>query len=102
MKKPARVLSVVFLLALLGASSVSAESGFLDLYSPQFLSGMGNSATLETPAGTLLNPSVTADRQRTTLDLSYIALTQLTPGFSWGGNVVNMGITWPTRVGVLL
>jgi len=91
--------SIVFMVAC--AFSVSAESGFLDLYSPQFLSGMGGTATLDTSEGTVYNPAVSADRQRITLDLSYLALTALTPSFNWGGNVVNMGVTWPTRVGVV-
>jgi flagellar hook assembly protein FlgD/outer membrane protein OmpA-like peptidoglycan-associated protein len=93
------VVTLIFLLA--GALSAGAESGYLDYYSPQFLGGGAGTATLETPAGTVLNPAVTADRQRVTLDASYINLSQLTPSFNWGGNIINLGITYPTRAGVL-
>jgi flagellar hook assembly protein FlgD/outer membrane protein OmpA-like peptidoglycan-associated protein len=95
----ALVLSAVLLLA--GTLTASAENSFLDLYSTQFLGGGAGTATLETPAGSVLNPAVTADRQRVTLDASWIALQQLSPGFTWGGNVVNLGITYPTNAGVL-
>ena len=101
MKNFVRSSIVIVSLLLAVASAASAESGFLDLSSPQFVGGNGGTATDDSPMGTLLNPSISADRQRTTFDLSYLALTQLTPGFSWGGNVVNLGLTWPTRVGVL-
>ncbi len=92
------VVAVLFLFA--AGAAASADSSFLDYTSPQFLSSGEESATAEIPAGTILNPAISADRQRVTFDASYIALTQLTP-FDWGGNVVNLGLTWPTRVGVL-
>ncbi len=91
---------VVVLLFLAGGVAASADSSFLDFYSPEFLSGADGTATTEIPAGTVLNPAISADRQRLTFDASYIALTQLTPSFLWGGNVVNLGVTVPTRVGV--
>ena len=78
-----------------------ADGGFLDYFSPQFLAGGAGTATLEVPMGTVLNPAISAGRQRTTLDFSYTALTQLTPSFYWGGNIANLGITYPTRAGVL-
>jgi flagellar hook assembly protein FlgD/outer membrane protein OmpA-like peptidoglycan-associated protein len=92
---------VVIGLFLAASTTATAESGFLDLSSPQFSGGNGGTATSDSPMGTLLNPSISADRQRVTIDFSYLALMQLTPGFQWGGNVVNLGLTWPTRVGVL-
>src|SRR5208282_1055311 len=100
MRNSARAALGAFLLLVAGAAFTFAENGFLDLASPVFLGGGGGTATLETPFGTLLNPAVSADRQRVTFDLSYIALTQLTPGFALGGNVVNLGVTLPTRAGV--
>jgi flagellar hook assembly protein FlgD/outer membrane protein OmpA-like peptidoglycan-associated protein len=101
MKNAFRTMTVSVLLLFASAFFASAESGFLDFYSPQFLGGGAGSATLESPAGTVLNPAVSAGRQRITLDLSYLALTQLTPSFLWGGNIFNLGITYPTRAGVL-
>ncbi|MGA2977435.1 MAG: FlgD immunoglobulin-like domain containing protein [Spirochaetia bacterium] len=100
MKHVARSAFVVVFFMLTASLSVFADNSFLDFYSPQFLGGGGETATLEAPAGTVFNPAISADKQRLTFDLSYIALTQLTP-FLWGGNVVNAGVTWPTRVGVL-
>jgi hypothetical protein len=90
----------MIVLLLMGAVFASAENGFLDLSSPVFLGGGGGTAVTETPFGTLLNPAVSADRERVTFDLSYIALTSVTPGFALGGNVVNLGFTLPTRAGV--
>jgi flagellar hook assembly protein FlgD/outer membrane protein OmpA-like peptidoglycan-associated protein len=88
-------------LFLFGAGvAASGDSSFLDFYSPQFLAGADGTTTLEAPSGTVLNPAISADKQRLTFDASYIALIQLASGFSWPGNVVNLGITWPTRVGV--
>ncbi len=99
MRDRLRVTFVTLVLLLAGGILGFAENGFLDLASPVFLGGSGGTATLETPSGTLLNPAISAGRERVTLDLSYIALTQLTP-FSLGGNVVNLGLALPTRAGV--
>jgi flagellar hook assembly protein FlgD/outer membrane protein OmpA-like peptidoglycan-associated protein len=93
----ARLAVLIFLAA---AASASADSGFLDFYSPELLAGAYGTATMEAPAGTGLNPAISADKQRMTFEASYIPLLQLYPIFSWAGNVVNVGITWPTRVGV--
>jgi len=94
-----RVASVAFVLLLAGSVGAFAENSFLDLASPVFLGGAGGTATLETPSGTLLNPAISAGRERVTLDLSYIALAQVSPLFL-GGNVVNLGLAVPTRAGV--
>jgi flagellar hook assembly protein FlgD/outer membrane protein OmpA-like peptidoglycan-associated protein len=101
MRNRARFATIMVALFLAGAVSSSAENGFLDLVSPVFLGGGGGTATLETPMGTLLNPAISAGRERVTLDLSYIALTQITPSAALGGNVVNLGLSLPTRAGVL-
>jgi flagellar hook assembly protein FlgD/outer membrane protein OmpA-like peptidoglycan-associated protein len=101
MKHVACIRSVAILCLLAAAVSASADNGFLDFYSPQFLGGGGETVSNEAPMGTVFNPAVSANRQRLTFDLSYMALTQVTPSFAWGGNVVNLGVTWPTRVGVL-
>jgi flagellar hook assembly protein FlgD/outer membrane protein OmpA-like peptidoglycan-associated protein len=101
MKNARRAWFISAVLILAAALPTFADGSFLDFYSPQFLSGGAGTASLEVPMGTVLNPAISADRQRTTLDASYIALTQLTPGFVWGGNIVNLGVTYPTRAGVL-
>jgi flagellar hook assembly protein FlgD/outer membrane protein OmpA-like peptidoglycan-associated protein len=100
MRNAIRIASVTLVLLLAGGAFVFAENGFLDLASPVFLGGGGGTANDETPMGTILNPAVSADRERTTFDLSYIALTQLTPSFNWGGHILNLGVTLPTRAGV--
>ena len=101
MRNRARIASITLTLLLAGGVLGFAENGFLDLVSPVFLGGGAGTATLETPMGTLLNPAISAGRERTTLDLSYIALTQVSPSVSLGGNVVNLGLSLPTRAGVL-
>ncbi len=98
MKKKVQGFIVVAMFAL-AAGAVHAESGFLDFYSPQFLAGMGGTANDNSPQGTVLNPAVSAGRQRVTLDLSYLALTGVSP-FAWSGNFVNAGITIPSAAGV--
>jgi len=100
MRNAGRIASVMLVLLLAGGAFAFAENGFLDLASPVFLGGGGGTATLETPSGTILNPAISAGRERVTFDLSYIALTQLTPGFVLGGDIVNLGVTLPNRAGV--
>ncbi|HVP19371.1 MAG TPA: FlgD immunoglobulin-like domain containing protein, partial [Spirochaetia bacterium] len=100
MKKHVRRLVVVAVFVI-AAGVVHAESGFLDFYSPQFLGGMGGTANLNSPQGTVLNPAVAGGKQRVTLDLSYLALTGVnrTP-VNLGGNFINAGVTIPSNVGV--
>jgi hypothetical protein len=95
-----RLVVMAFVGLCLAAAPVSAETGFYDFLSPSFMSGSANSVSLESPAATLLNPAVAGGKQRLTLDLSYIGLMDFAPLFDWGGHVVNLGITIPTRVGV--
>ena len=96
-----RFAALVFASLCLAAPSLSAETGFYDFLSPVFMGGSANSVSLESPPATVLNPAVAAGKQRMTLDLSYIGLMDLTPSaFNWGGHVVNLGITMPTKVGV--
>ena len=98
MKKKVHVIIVVGLFAI-AAGAVHAESGFLDFYSPQFLAGLGGTANLNSPQGTVLNPAVSAGKQRVTLDLSYLALSGVNP-LNWSGNFINGGITIPSAAGV--
>jgi len=99
MRKQIRVLTVACVLLVAGTALSFAENGFLDLASPVFLGGGSGTASLETPAGTLLNPAISAGRERVTVDLSYIGLTQFSP-FAWDGHVFNLGLALPTRAGV--
>jgi len=101
MKNTFRVLAAAFVMIFGGVFGAAAETGFLDFSSPEFLGGGAGTTTLETPPGTLLNPAISAGRQRVTLDFSYIALDQFDPSFKWGGHIVNLGVTVPTNVGVL-
>ena len=100
MRKAVRTTTIVLALLLVGGFAAFAENGFLDLASPVFLGGGGGTVTQEVPPGTILNPAVSADRQRLTFDLSYIALTQVAPSLALDGHVVNLGVTVPTRAGV--
>ncbi|MBN2444465.1 MAG: gliding motility-associated C-terminal domain-containing protein [Spirochaetales bacterium] len=71
-----------------------------ELYSPYFLALGLTAASFESPVGDILNPAVSGLKQRMTLDLSYIAL----PGFGdeeGFGHAANVGITIPTRAGVV-
>ncbi len=99
MKTPVRFAVSALLFFHVCIGSASAEDGFLDFYSPQFLMGAGGTATYDSPQGTVLNPAVSGGKQRVTLDLSYIALVGLgiEPGL---GNFINAGITLPSRIGV--
>ena len=96
-----RTAALCSLIIVLTAPAAWSEVGFLDFSSPLFLGLGGSAVSPDAPMATLLNPAISADRQRTILDLSYLPLVQLTPGFQWGGNVVNLGITVPTAAGVL-
>jgi flagellar hook assembly protein FlgD/outer membrane protein OmpA-like peptidoglycan-associated protein len=100
---------VVFLGGILFLGILSTASGEYDppnggeelyhLISPLFLAGGPNPVGEESPVSDRLNPAASAAQQRTTLDLSYIALTD--PGEDgWKGHVVNLGGTLPTRYGV--
>ncbi len=89
-------------LSCLCALGVWAESGLLDFSSAQILAGGEGSASLDSPQGALLNPAVSAGEQRVVLDLSWIPFVALgassQPG--WIGNIINGGVTIPTRAGV--
>ena len=89
-------------LAMLCTVGGYAESGFLDFSSAQLLAGGAGSASLDSPQGVLLNPAVSAGEQRVVLDLSWIPLLGLEagPDQGWGGNILNLGMTIPTRAGV--
>lgn len=87
-----------------------------ELYSPYFLALGLTAASFESPVGDILNPAVSGLKQRMTLDFSFIGLPRFgeVAGFegdttfgspdpiSGGfGYAANLGITYPTRAGVL-
>ncbi len=90
---------IAIVLVVVLAPAAFSDSGFLDLFSPQFLAGGGGTATINSPQGTVLNPAASGGTQRVTLDLSYIPLIGLGSETGWG-NFVNAGVTLPSRVGV--
>lgn len=70
------------------------------LYSPFFLSGGTSVTSTDSPYADTYNPAASGATQRTTLDLSYIALAQLNDTPAYTGTIVNLGATFPTRIGV--
>ena len=76
-----------------------AQSGIWDLYSPFFLSGGANTASLDSPQADVLNPAAGGGRQHLTLDLSYLILNRLGQE-SDSGHVVNAGASIPSAIGV--
>ncbi len=103
MKRAAACVVFVALAALLPAQEpplVGAESIY-DLYSPLMLSEGSPLTSGEGPQADAINPATSALTQRTTIDASYLALSQFGPGGGgWQGHVVNLGLVAPTRVGV--
>ena len=92
-----KLTSFVLLLSL--AAFVYADNGFLDTVSPFFLSQGASVTTLESPSGIVANPASSADKQRITLDLSYLSLLGLSTA-SGVGHAANLGMVLPTRFGV--
>ncbi|MBN2534939.1 MAG: gliding motility-associated C-terminal domain-containing protein [Spirochaetales bacterium] len=88
------------LLVLMCFTQLSFSQSVEELYSP-YLLGLGLITTsFESPAGDILNPAVSGLKQRMTLDISYLGLPSFgdEEGF---GHAANLGITIPTRAGVL-
>ena len=85
----ARVAIVTLALLLAGSALGFAENGFLDFASPVFLGGGGRHGNPGNTSRHAPQPRGISGPERVTLDLSYIALTQLSP-FSTGA------ATWST------
>jgi flagellar hook assembly protein FlgD/outer membrane protein OmpA-like peptidoglycan-associated protein len=100
MRRGSRAVLAAMVLFMACGAAASGESGFLDFSSPGLLSTAGAGASVDTPFGTLLNPSVSAGKQRVTLDFSWVPLLGFGAETGWG-NVVNAGAVIPTRAGVL-
>lgn len=104
---------IIPLVALLFAVATAAPAPAYDpptggqdsyqLLSPYYL-GRGFSVTsMESPFADAMNPSASALNQRITLDASYIGLSAFgssSEDRGWQGHAVNLGATFPTRVGV--
>ena len=72
-----------------------------DLYSPLLLSEGAPLTGGEGPQADAINPAHSGLTQRTTIDASYLALSQVgADGGGWQGHAVNLGLVAPTRVGV--
>ncbi len=72
-------------------------------YSPLFLAKGASVTSAETPEADTVNPAVSGANQRPVLDLSYIGLTgfDAAGGNGWLGHAVNVGMSFPTRGGVI-
>ena len=101
MKKSIILVSLLFMSIRLFAQYVppNGTEDILYLYSPAFLSGGTASVNTESPMADSLNPAVSGNKQRTILDFNYIALAGLGTEPGWG-NIVNSGITLPSKYGV--
>lgn len=72
-------------------------------YSPLFLATGTSVTSSETPEADAVNPAISGANQRPVLDLSYIGLTGFDSagGNGWLGHAANIGLSFPTRAGVL-
>jgi len=71
------------------------------LTSPIYLGGGAHLTRLGTPQGVAVNPAMAAGFQRTILDVNYSNLQGLGDGASGTGHAANLGMSVPTRVGVV-
>ena len=97
-------MSVVFCLLTFRVSAdyipPDGTQNLLDFLSPVFLAGSPSITSFESPQADAINPAISGANQRVAFDFSYIALADLTGGEGWGGHIVNLGQSIPTRVGV--
>ncbi len=70
-----------------------------DLRSPLFLAGGASVVSMESPVSDAVNPAASALQQRTSIDASYVGLTDPTED-GWKGHVANIGASLPTKYGV--
>jgi flagellar hook assembly protein FlgD/outer membrane protein OmpA-like peptidoglycan-associated protein len=78
----------------------NGTENYYDFVSPTFYSGGTAFSYMETPQAELLNPAVSGLQQLSALDLSYMTLADLGGDQGWGGHVVNIGGSHPTKAGV--
>ncbi len=72
-------------------------------YSPLFLATGTSVTSSETPEADAVNPAISGANQRPVIDLSYIGLTgfDAAGGNGWLGHAANIGLSFPTRAGVI-
>jgi flagellar hook assembly protein FlgD/outer membrane protein OmpA-like peptidoglycan-associated protein len=101
-KKLLIVTTLVCVIAAAGAAYEPPDGGeeIYHLYSPFLLAGGTSVTSTGSPYGDTYNPAASGATQRTTLDLSYAALTKLTDPAAYTGTVINLGASFPSRVGV--
>jgi flagellar hook assembly protein FlgD/outer membrane protein OmpA-like peptidoglycan-associated protein len=98
----------VVLFCLIGTSGFAqnydpppGSSVLADLYSPMFLAWGAGVTGEVSPASDILNPAASGAKQRLTFDLSGLTLFGTTSADQGLGMVINAGVTWPTKAGVL-
>lgn len=98
---------IIFVIVSLSAFSqytpVNGGENLADFLSPTFLAEGASITSLESPAADVLNPAVSGLKQRTVLDLSYIALIDFdsaSPSYGYRGHAANLGTTIPSKYGV--
>ena len=85
-----------------GQYSPPAGAGdLLDYFSPQLLAGGARLTSSQSPVSDLLNPAASAAVQRGKIDLSYVGIADFTGAEQGLGSAINLGVTIPTRAGVL-
>ena len=73
----------------------------LDFFSPEILAGGASVTSTQSPMGDVFNPAVSAAMQRGKLDVSYIGIADFSGANPGLGSAINVGVTIPTRAGVL-
>ncbi len=85
-----------------GQYSPPAGAGdILDYFSPHLLAGGPRMTSAQSPVSDALNPAASAAVQRGKLDLSYIGIADFAGTEQGLGSAINLGVTIPTRAGVL-
>ncbi len=103
-----KILTIVFLVCsplLLCAQYTPVNGGenIADFLSPTFVAEGASVTSMESPQGDVLNPAVSGLKQRTALDLSYLALINFdnsSATYGYRGHAANLGGTIPSKYGV--
>ena len=88
------------ILILTGAVAGWGQNGIWEFLTPVFLSRGAGIASIDSPQSDVLNPAAAGGKQNTTLDVSYIHLSDFAASDS-AGHILNAGISIPTRAGVI-
>jgi outer membrane protein OmpA-like peptidoglycan-associated protein/flagellar hook assembly protein FlgD len=82
-------------------SPPAGAGDILDFFSPEILAGGARLTSTQSSMGDVFNPAVSAAAQRGVLDLSYVGLADFSGATQGLGSAINLGVTIPTRAGVL-